>query len=54
MNVGDSVYDKAQRWRGAGSVIRVADHPTAEVVIDVRFDDGGVSTYFQFNDLELS
>lgn len=38
--------------RGIGTVIRIDDHPTAEVVIDVEYSDGSRCTYFQFDDLE--
>lgn len=51
MKVGDRVRDNRRPHIGAGTVIRIDTHPAAEVVIDVRFDDERVSTYFQFDDL---
>lgn len=54
MKRGDRVRDKRKQWMGVGIVERVAEHPCAEVVIDVRFPGDYRCTYFQFDDLEVA
>jgi hypothetical protein len=50
VKVGDRVQEKGSNG-GPGTVISIRDHPTAQVVIDVQFDNGRVSTFFQYDDL---